>query len=98
MQPRSEAIMVTALHSEFSQDGVIDHTYTAAHNLFTTTTSGCVFLQLLMKQLYVLLAITNIATIDIPKYTDFNDIFRYAREVTVYIEAHKLRQRIYTEK
>jgi len=98
MQPRLEAIMTTALHSKFSQDGVIYPTYTAAHNLLATTTSGYVFLQLLMQQSHVLLAIKNIATIDIPKYTDFNDIFRYVREVTVYVEAHKLRQRIYTEK
>ena len=49
MQPRLEAIMTTALHSKFSQDGVIDPTYTAAHNLLATTTSGYAFLQLFMQ-------------------------------------------------
>ena len=98
MQPRAEAIMSTALHSKFSQDGVIDSTYKAAHNLLATTTSGYVFLQLLQQQSHPLLQIKSIATIDIPKYSDFGDLYRYAREITVYVESHALKQRVYSDK
>jgi len=94
----SELIMAIALHLKFSQEGVISSSYNDAHNLLAKTTSGYVFLELLQQQSYPHLAIRNIATIDIPKYSDFGDLFRYAREITVYVESHSLQQRFFSDR
>ena len=45
-----------------------------------------------------MLTVKNIATIDIPKYSDLNDLYRYAREITIYVDLHDLKSRIYTDK
>ena len=69
-----------------------------AHNILATTTNGFEFLQLVLQQSHPLLAIKNIATIDIPKYSTFKNLFRYAREIKTYVANHALRNRSFSEK
>ena len=93
MDPDTESATATALYTKFRQTDTIAKEYSAAHNLLSTPTSGFEFLQLLMHQTHTLLAIKNIATVDIPKYSTFNDIYRYAREIGHYASGHALKNR-----
>ena len=56
-----------ALHSKFSQSDNMVAKYKDAHKLIDTMTNGYVFLQLLLELAQILLAIKNIATVDIQK-------------------------------
>ena len=87
----------TALHSKLSQSKSIAESYVDAKNLLATTTDGYEFLQLLMNQQHPLLVVKNIATVDIPKYSTYKSLFRYAREIKQYVKNHNIRNRIYTE-
>ena len=98
MSPECEKMTATALYSKFCQKDTIATTYTDAHNMLATTTNGFEFLQLLIQQVHPLLAIKNIATVDIPKYSSFNNLFRYAREIKTYIDNHSLKSRIFSDK
>ena len=93
MDPDAESATATALYTKFRQIDSIAKEYSAAHNFLATTTSGFEFLQLIMHLAHPLLTINNIATIYIPKYSTFNDIYRYAREIGHYIYNHALKQR-----
>ena len=90
-------ITATALHSKLSQANSIAASYVDAKNLLATTTDGYEFLQLLMNQQHPLLVVKNIATVDIPKYSTYKSLFRYAREIKQYVKNHKIKNRIYTE-
>ena len=85
MLPVSEWIVDIALYSKFCMNNVINSSYKDALNLLMTTTNGLIFLKIIQQQVHPSLKIDTIVTIDIPKYSDFNSLFRYAREVTVYI-------------
>ena len=50
-----------------------------------------------MNQVHPLLVVKNIATIDIPKYSTYNSLFRYAREIKQYVQKHKLKSRDFSE-
>ena len=93
-----ERMTATALYSKLSQNDTIAIDYADAHNMLATTTNGYEFLQLIIQQVHPLLAIKNIATIDIPKYSSFNNLFRYAREVKAYVNNHSLKQRSFSNK
>ena len=77
--------MATALHSKFCMEGVINPSYKDAHNLLATTIDEFVFLQLLQQPVHPLLMIRDVATVDIPKYSDFKNMFRYVREIGSYV-------------
>ena len=83
-------LTATALHSKLSATGKIHVSYTDAHNLLASTTDGYEVLQLLMNQVHPPLVIKNIATVDIPKYSTYNSLFRYAREIKQYVKNHQL--------
>ena len=70
-----------ALQWKCSQTDIIATSYADAYNILATTTNGYVFLQLLVNQVHPLLEVKNISTIDIPKFSKFNNLFRYAREI-----------------
>ena len=76
MDQKCTQMMATALHTKLSMKGTISSSYSDAHNIFATTTDGYGVLQLLMNQTHPLLAVKNIATIDIPKYSTYNSLFR----------------------
>ena len=76
----------TALHSKLSMKGTIDLAYKDAHNILATTTDGYEVLQLLMNQVHPLLAVKDIATVDIPKYSTYCSLFQYAREINQYVK------------
>ena len=61
-----------------------------------TTTDGYVFLQLLIQQVHHLLAIKTVATMDITRYSSYNDVYRYAKEIVIFVKTHALYMRIYT--
>jgi len=61
-----------------------------AHNLLEITTDGYVFLQLLIQQVNPLLAVKTIATVDIPKYSSYNDLYRFSKEMVLYVKTHQL--------
>ena len=44
------------------------------------------------------ISINSIATIYKTKYSDFNDLYRYAREVSLYLANHELEQRSFSIK
>ena len=67
MDPDAENATATALYTEFRQIYTITKGYSAAHNLLAMTTSGFEILQIFMHQVHPLLAIKNIATVNIPK-------------------------------
>ena len=90
-------LTATALHSKLSATGTINAAYIDAHNLLASTTDGYEVLQLLMNQVHPLLVVKNIATVDIPKYSTYNSLFRFAREVKQYVKNHKLKSRDFTE-
>ena len=90
-------LTATALHSKLSATGTIHVSYTDAHNVLASTTDGYEVLQLLMNQAHPLLVVKNIATVDIPKYSSYNSLFRYAREVRQYVKNHKLKSREFSE-
>jgi len=90
-------LTATALHSKLSATGTINMAYVDAHNLLASTTDGYEVLQLLLNQVHPLLVVKNIATVDIPKYSTYNSLFRFAREVKQYVSNHKLKSRDFTE-
>ena len=98
MDPDAESATATALYTKFRQIDTIAKEYLTAHNLLATTTSGFEFLQLLMHQAHPLPTIKYIATVYIPKYSTFNDIYRYAREIGHYVSNHALKQREFSVK
>ena len=86
-------LAATALHFKLSATGTINAAYVDSHNLFASTIDGYEVLQLLMNQVHPLLVVKNIATVDIPKYSTYNILFRFAREVKQYVLNHKLKSR-----
>ena len=98
MSPECKSTTAMALYSKLSHPDTIDTEYTDAHNLLATKIDGYVFLQLLVQQVHPILAITNIATIDIPKYSKYKNLFRYTREIVTYVENHGLKNRSYTDR
>ena len=98
MDPKSTQVSATTLHSKLSMKGTIADTYTDAHNLLATTTDGYEVLQFLMNQCHPSLAVKNIATVDIPKYSTYNSLFRYAREIKQYVKNHKIQMRVFIER
>ena len=96
MDPDFVSTMGTALHSKMIQVDTIDEKYKDAHNLLQTTADGYVFLQLLIQQVHPLLAIKIVSTMDIPRYSSYNDLYRYAKEIMIFIKTHALHIRIYT--
>ena len=82
----------TAIYAKLSQADTITTEYTDAHNILATKTNGSEFLQLLLQQVHPLLAIKHIATTDIPKYSLFKNLFRYAREIKSYVNNHTLKR------
>jgi len=98
MLPESRTATATVLYTKFCQSGIIPPSYTDALNLLAATTSGFEFLQLYLQQSHPLLAIKSIATIDIPKYLDLDDLYRYARHITLYVSNHALEQRSFSIK
>ena len=60
--------------------------------------AGLDFLQLMLQQAHPLLTLKNITTVDIPKYSSFQNLFKYAKEVKHYVSNHGLKNRFFTEK
>ena len=96
MDPDRVSAMGTALHSKMSQVDIIDKKYKNAHNLLQTTDDVYVFLQLLIQQVHPLLAIKTVATMDIPRDISYNDLYRYAKEIVIFVKTHALHMHIYT--
>jgi len=96
MDPDYVSAMGTVLHSKMSQVNTITEKYKDAYNLLETTTDEYVFLQLLLQQVHPLLSIKNSATMDIPTYSSYNDLYRYAKELIYFVKTHGLHQRYYT--
>ena len=48
--------------------------------------------------MHPLLSIKSITTTDIPKYSDFNGMYMYSREVSLYVANHALKQRSFSIK
>ena len=98
MDPKSTQVSANTLHSKLSMRGTISESYKDAHNIVTTMTDGYEALQLLMNQTYPLLVFKNMGTIDIQKYSTYNNLFRYDKEIKQYFKNHKIQQRVFTEK
>ena len=61
-------------------------------NLLEITTDGFVFLQLLIQEVKPLLAIKTVITVDIPKYSSYNDLYRFSKEMILYVKTHQLQK------
>ena len=61
-----------------------------------TTTNGYTFLQLLIRQVHLLLSVYDIANVDIPKYSDYKNLHSYAKEIVAYVYSHELKLRSFT--
>ena len=61
------------------------------------TTDGFKFLQLILQQAHPLIAIKNIATVDISKYSKLKNLFRYAQDITSYISNHVQRNLLFSD-
>ena len=81
MPDNSGLVIATELHTKFCQDYKIEKTYKDAINLWDTETYGFDFLQLLLQKVHHLLAVQNIATVNIQKYSSFKNLFQYAKEI-----------------
>ena len=62
------------------------------------TTTGYTFLQLLIRQVHLLLSAYGIATVDIPKYSDYNNLYSYTKEIVAYVDSHDLKLRTFTDR
>ena len=87
----SIAITSTAIYTKLSQADSITRSYTDAHNILATTIDRFEFLQLIMQQAHPLLAIKNISTVYIPKYSDYKNLLCCVCKITTYINNHALR-------
>ena len=94
----TEEIISTAIYSKCMQDKIIDESFTEAINLRATTRNGFQFLQLLLQLTHPKLTITSVATIDIPKFSDSNDLFVYAKEILDFVDKHNINSRTYTQR
>ena len=93
------AIQVTAdiLYQKFRKSDVIVDTYETAHHLLDTTTDGYEFLLLLLRQAHTKLLIKPSATADIPRFTTYKCIYKYARAIKEYERHHNLASRRFTD-
>ena len=98
MDPDAENATATALYTKFWQTDTIAKGYLASQNFLAMTTSGFEFLQLLMNQIHPLLAIKIIATVDIPKYSTYQGLYRYSQEIGHYVANHVLKQRAFSDR
>ena len=62
------------------------------------TTNGYTFLQLLIRQVHPLLSAYDIATVDIPKYSDYNNLYSYTKDIVAYVDSHELKLRTFTDR
>lgn len=68
------------LHSKISQLNTVAVAYKVADNLLETTNNDFSLHQLL-QQVHPLLVFNNVATVNIPKYSIFNNLYKYAKEI-----------------
>mgnify|MGYP003324218602 CR=1 FL=1 len=85
----TEQIISTTIYSKCMQDNIVDESFTEAINLPATTRNGYQFLQLLLQLIHPILTINSIAMMDIPKVSDPNDLFVYAKEILDFVDKHK---------
>ena len=67
------------LYQKFRKNGVISESYETALNLLDTTKDGYEFLLLLLQQAHTNLLVKSSATIDMPRFTTYKCIFKYAK-------------------
>ena len=72
--------------------------YTDALNFVATTTNRFEFLHILLHQSHLMISIKATATINIPKHSDFNDLYMYAKELNLHVVSHALEQRSFSIK
>ena len=70
----SQTATATSLYTKIFQASTISPSFTNAINLLATTPDRFQFLQLFLQQLHLLLSIKSIVMVDIPKYSNFNDL------------------------
>ena len=85
-------------YTKICRKDTIDTAYIDVHNLLATTTDVYVFIQLIIAQVHPRLTLKMINMVDIPKYSSFEDLFHYARKVTVYIDNHAFKNRTFSNK
>ena len=98
--PDLAAIGTTAdcLYQKFRQEKVIDDDFSLAHNLLDTTSDGYEFLFQLLRLVHSNLMLKSSATQDIPKFSDYKDIYKYARGIKEYQKQHNIAKRTFTDK
>ena len=94
----TEEIISTTIYSKCMQDNIMDESFTEAISLRATTRNRYQFLQLLLQLIHPKLTINSIATMDIPKFSDSNDLFVYAKEILNFVDSHKTNSRTYTSR
>ena len=98
MESKSTLVTATDLHSKLIMKGIVNEYYKDTHDILVSTSDGYEVLKLLMNQTHTLLAIKNITTVNIHKYSTYNSLFCYAREMKQYVKNHKMENRVFTDR
>ena len=83
------------LHSKISQLNTVAVAYKVADN-FLETTTDVVFLHQLLQQIHPLLVFNNVATVNIPNYSIFNNLYKYAKEILHFMKNQGLHNMHYS--
>ena len=84
------------LYQKFRRERTIDKGYETAWNLLDTTTNGSDFLMLLLRQAHTMLMAIPYASSDIPRYSSYKDIYKYAKAIKEYERRHNLAKRTFS--
>ena len=83
----------TVLGNKFREEGMLSKEFETAHNLLLTTNSESEFLFHLLMMKHPKLALVLLATINIPKHSSSDNIFKYAKAIKNYLFCQSIDQR-----
>lgn len=84
------------LYAKLVDSETIPASFKRARQLLSITTDGYVFLQELIRMVHPMLSVKQIASVDIPNFSDTNDIYAYAASIVDWCERHYMKQRRFT--
>ena len=82
-------------YSKLLIPGITSSKYNQALSRMYTTIDKISFLQLLMMQAHILLAIICIVIQDIPKYSNYRDLYKYSKATIMFTNHHKMNHRVH---
>ena len=90
------AATAISLYAKIIDTDVISATFKQARHLLSITTDGYVFLEELLRMVHPMLSVTQIASVNIPNFSDTRDIYSYAAAIVQWCEKHLMKNRKFT--